>query len=374
MSIQGSSIWGLQPVIDCDLHNTLPSLTALYPYLPDFWVDYCNESAFREPDADDYPPGSPLTTRPGTQPKSSVPAGSDLDLLRRQVLDAFPVAMGVLNCAYRVSSVHNQDLAAALATAINRWQIDEWLNKEPRLRASLVVPSQNPQLAAEEIERFGDHPGFVQVVLPVRSEAPYGNRRYDPIFAAAVRHDLVIGIQYGGAPGHPSTPSGWAMTYLEEYAGMSSVFQSQVMSLIIEGAFDRFPGLRVSLIEGGFTWLPSLMWRLDKEWKGLRYNTPWVKRLPSDYMRQHIRLTTQPLDAPADLEQLRQILEQIESDEMLLFATDYPHYQFDAPEDAWPLALDERTLAKILHGNAQAWYRLGIRDWGPGTGETTWCR
>lgn len=356
------SIWGSQPVIDCDLHNTPPSLAALYPYLPDFWVDYCNESAFREPDAADYPPGSPLTARPGSKPHSGGPAGSDLPLLRRQVLDAYPVSTGILNCAYRVSSVHNHDLAAALATAINRWQIDEWLDKEPRLRASIVVPSQNPQLAAEEIARFGDHPGFVQVVLPVRSEAPYGNRRYDPIFAAAVRHDLVIGIQYGGAPGHPSTPSGWAMTYLEEYAGMAAVFQSQVMSLIVEGAFDRFPALRVSLIEGGFTWLPSFMWRLDKEWKGLRHNTPWVKRLPSLYMREHMRLTTQPLDAPADLDQLRQILEQIESDDMLLFATDYPHHHFDAPEDAWPLALEEATLAKILHRNAQAWYGLGSGD------------
>lgn len=356
------SIFDAQPVVDCDLHNTPQSLVSLYPYLPDHWVDYCNESAFRGPDAADYPPGAPLSARPGSRPDDGTSPGSDLALLRQQVLDVFSVQVGILNCAYRVGSVHNQDLAAALATAVNRWQIDEWLDKEPRLRASLVVPSQNPLLAATEIERWGEHPGFVQVVLPVRSEAPYGNRRYDPIFEAAVRHDLVVGIQYGGAPGHPSTPSGWAMTYLEEVAGMASVFQSQVMSLIIEGAFDRFPELRVSLIEGGFTWLPSLMWRLDKEWKGLRYNTPWVKRMPSDYMRAHLRLTTQPLDAPADLDQLRQILEQIESDEMLLFATDYPHHHFDTVEAAWPLALDEATTAKILWENAQAWYRLGAVD------------
>ncbi len=348
-----------QPIIDCDLHNTPPSLAALYPYLPDYWVDYCNESAFREPDAADYPAGSPLTARPGSVPAAGGPPGSNLDLLRAQTLDAWNAEIGILNCAYRVTSVHNQDLAAALASAINRWQVEEWLDKEPRLRASLVIPSQNPLLAAQEIERFGTHPGFVQVILPVRSEAPYGNRRYDPIFEAAVRHDLVVGIQYGGAPGHPSTPSGWATTYMEEYAGMAAVFQSQVISLVIEGAFDRFPALRVSLIESGFTWLPSLMWRIDKEWKGLRSNTPWVKQLPSNYMRQHLRLTTQPLDAPADLEHLSQILDQLESDDLLLFATDYPHHQFDAPEDAWPLALEESRLRKILAENARAWYRLG---------------
>jgi predicted TIM-barrel fold metal-dependent hydrolase len=279
-------------------------------------------------------------------------------LLRQQALDPWPVEIGILNCAYRVASVHNQDLAAALATAVNHWQVDEWLAKEPRLRASIVVPSQNPERAAAEIERWGDHPGFVQVVLPVRSEAPYGNLRYDPIYAAAVRHDLVVGIQYGGAPGHPSTPSGWALTYWEEYTGMAQVFQSQVISLIIEGVFDRFPTLRVALIEGGWTWLPSLMWRLDKEWKGLRHNTPWVKRLPSEYMREHLRLTTQPMDAPPTPQQLHQILEQLESDELLMFATDYPHWQFDHPDEALPTELPEPLLRKILSDNARAFYRL----------------
>src|SRR5690606_14780351 len=122
--------------------------------------------------------------------------------------DPWQVRWGILNCAYRVQSVHNPDLAAALATAINRWQIDAWLEPEPRLRASLVVPSQIPELAAAEIERFGDHPGFVQVALPVRSLIPYGSRIYDPIYAAAVKYDLVVGIQYGGAPGLPPTPVG----------------------------------------------------------------------------------------------------------------------------------------------------------------------
>jgi predicted TIM-barrel fold metal-dependent hydrolase len=344
--------------VDCDIHNELPSLKTLYPYLADHWVDYCNESAFVGPDANDYPKGAPLTARPESKPAAGGPPGSDLELVRSQVLDAWLVEVGILTCAYRVQSVHNLDLAAALATAINRWQIDEWLAKEPRLRASLVVSSQNPDLAAQEIDRFADHAGFVQVVLPVRSLIPYGNRFYDPIFAAAVRHNLVVGIHYGGAPGHPPTPTGWPSTFLEEYAGMAQVFQSQVISLVIEGAFDRFPELRVALIEGGWTWMPSLMWRIDKEWKGLRHNTPWVKRLPSDYMRRHIRLTLQPLDAPPDARQLLQVIEQMESDEMLMFSTDYPHWHFDSPDEALPAALSMDLQRKIRSENARKFYQL----------------
>ncbi len=171
-------------------------------------------------------------------------------------------------------------------------------------------------------------------------------------------HDLVIGIQYGGAPGQPSTPAGWALTYLDEYASMAQVFQSQLISLIIEGVFDRFPTLRVAFIESGFTWLPSLMWRLDKEWKGLRHNTPWVRRLPSDYMRQHLRLTVQPVDAPSAPQHLQQILEQLESDEMLMYASDYPHCHADSPEQTLLPIVGDAALKKILSENARAFYRL----------------
>jgi predicted TIM-barrel fold metal-dependent hydrolase len=348
---------GVDTIVDADLHNELPSLQTLYPYLADHWVDYCQESAFTGPDANDYPKGAPTTARRDSHPAGG-PPGSDLDLLRRQVLDPWHVRWGILNCAYRVQSVHNPDLAAALATAINQWQVEAWLAHEPRLRASLVVPSQLPALAAAEIERWAGERGFVQVVLPVRSLIPYGNRIYDPLYAAAVKQDLVVGIQYGGAPGHPPTPSGWPSTYLEEYAGMAQVFQSQVISLVIEGVFDRIPGLQVALIEGGFTWMPSLMWRIDKEWKGLRHNTPWVKRPPSDYMREHLRLTVQPVDAPPDLRQLAEVVEQMESEEMLLFATDYPHQQFTTPEEAWPLREPPSLVRKVMAENACKLYRL----------------
>ena len=266
------------------------------------------------------------------------------------------VDIGILNCAYRVQSVRNEDLAASLATAVNRWQVEHWLEKEPRLRASIVVPSHNPQLAAREIESWGEHPGFVQVILPVRAEAPYGNRRYDPIYEAVVRHDLALGIHYGGAPGHPPTPTGWPSYFIEDYAGMAQVFQSQVINLICEGAFERFPSLRVALIEGGFTWLPSLMWRIDKEWKGLRHNTPWVRRRPSDYMRTHLRLTIQPLDAPPNPLHLAHILEQCGAEDLLLYASDYPHRHECQDILLDLLTADQRN--KICGANARAFYRL----------------
>ncbi len=336
--------------IDCDIHNEVPDLAVLYPYLSDFWCEYCEKSGFRGPDANDYPRDAPLTSRPGCPSPGEVTL-SDVQGL----LDGWGLSIGILNCGYRVQSIHNPDLSAALASAINDWQIAQWLDREPRLRASVVVPSQLPDLAAREIARVGGHPGFVQVVLPVRARVPYGNRQYHRLYEAAVAAGLAVGIQYGGAPGNPPSPTGWPSTFLEEYSGMPQVFQAQVISLVVEGVFDRFPELRVVLIESGFTWVPALMWRIDKEWRGLRHHTPWVRRPPSAYIRDHIRFTLQPIDSPPSSAQLLQVLGQLGSDEMVLFSSDYPHHQFEGG-DVLPAALPVSLSEKILYENARSFY------------------
>ena len=346
-------------VIDCDIHNAVPSVRALFPYLSEYWRETIEQTGFDGATDTAYPPGASLSARPGSVPDDG-PPGSDLELIRTQALDAWEAEYGILNCAYAVDGIRNPYGAAAIASAVNDWQIAEWLEREPRLRASIVVPIQHPDLAVQEIERVGDHPGFVQVFLPSRSAAPYGSRRYHPVFEAALRHDLVVSIQFGGAPGIPPTPSGWPSHYGEEVVGMSHVFQSQLTSLIAEGAFDQFPELRVSMIEGGWTWLPSLMWRMDKNWRGLRREIPWVKRPPSEYVREHVRFSTQPLDAPPEPKHLRQVIDQLGSDELLMFSTDYPHWHFDRPEQAFPLELPEARRRKVMAENARAWYGLPV--------------
>jgi predicted TIM-barrel fold metal-dependent hydrolase len=104
--------------------------------------------------------------------------------------------------------------------------------------------------------------------------------------------------------------------------------------------------------------MPAWMWRMDKEWKGLRRDTPWVVRPPSDYVREHIRITLQPMDAPINSEHLLQMIGQLDSDEILMFSTDYPHWHFDGPDDAIPKGISNSLLENILRENARAFYRL----------------
>lgn len=332
------------PVIDADVHSVVSSVEVLFPYLTDHWREYITQSAFKGPVETPYPPKAPTSVRPDLRVLDGGPVGSTLQQLQTHVLDPLAVEYAILNCSYGVESVHNPDATAALASAVNDWHLAEWLGLEPRLRASIVVPSQQPAMAASEIDRVGGHPGLVQVYLPVRSAMPYGNRIYHPIYEAAVRHDLAIGLHFGGVTGTPPTPVGWPSYYLEENAGMSQVFQSQ---------------LRVACIESGWSWLPAHLWRLDKEWKGLRREVPWVRRLPSEYVREHVRFTLQPLDLPPDLELVPHVFEQLESPDLLMFSTDYPHWHFDAPEAALALGVvPDQIRSNVMAENARAFYRL----------------
>ena len=126
------------------------------------------------------------------------------------------------------------------------------------------------------------------------------------------------------------TSVGWPTTFTEEYVNQATAFQSQLTSLIAEGVFAKFPALTVVLLESGVTWLPAYLWRLTKFWKGLRSEIPWVSDPPSSIVRDRVRLTLQPFDAPPDPASVMRLIEHIGSDEMLLFSTDYPHWQYDA--------------------------------------------
>ena len=188
------------PLVDCDIHNELiPG--ALRPYLPRRWLAYDEAYGDRGDGGFSYPKGAPRAARVDAWPPSGLPPGGDLGFMREQHLDAHAIRYGVLNCLTAASRQQNPGYAAALCRAVNEWQVAEWLEKEPRLRAGIVVPYEEPALAAEEIDRAAVHPGFVQVLLLVRTDEPLGRRRYRPIFEAAVRNGLPVGIHFGGGRG-----------------------------------------------------------------------------------------------------------------------------------------------------------------------------
>jgi predicted TIM-barrel fold metal-dependent hydrolase len=182
-----------------------------------------------------------------------------------------------------------------------------------------------------------------------------GRRYYWPLYAAAVRHNLPIGIHAGSMSRYAPTSTGWPSHYLQDYVSNTHAFESQLLSLVHEGVFGKFPELKIVLLESGVTWLPGLIWRAVKTWRGVRAEIPWVRQSPAELIREHVRLTIQPLDGPADAAVLQRVIEQIGSDDMLLFATDYPHWQFEGNE-AVPEGIPPRLLEKIMVDNPLATY------------------
>src|SRR4051794_30727405 len=135
--------------IDTDLHCEVPSIETLVPYLSDYWQEQIRQTGFKGPVDAAYPASAQISAQADTAASGSS-RGGDLLSLRAEVLDPLHVSYAILTCAYAVDSLHNPYAAAALASAVNDWQCAAWLDQEPRLRGSLVLPSQDPDLAVAE--------------------------------------------------------------------------------------------------------------------------------------------------------------------------------------------------------------------------------
>jgi predicted TIM-barrel fold metal-dependent hydrolase len=350
-------------MIDADVHENLNSIDDLLPYLPEVYREHILHGGYAGIGFPEYHWTHPEGFwRRDAFPPTGGPPGSDYEMLRRQLLDAYGIEYAILTGEdiLTASAMASPHLASALCTAYNDWLCEHWLGRDPRLKGSIAVATQDAEAAAAEIRRIGGHPDIVQVLLPSGARAAYGHPQYRPIFEAVEEMGLVVGIHVGadgcGTMGAP-TATGWPTYYIEWHTLLATAMMSHLVSLVCQGVFERFTKLRVTLIEAGVCWLPGVLWRLDANYKALRMEVPWVTRLPSEYVRDHVRLTTQPLERPPRTRDLRALLEIVGS-EMLLFATDYPHWDFDNPEF---LPLADEWAEDVLDSNARTWYGLPTR-------------
>jgi hypothetical protein len=344
-------------LIDCDLHNELDSEKDLYPYLAKRWRDHIDTFGLRSPAGGYYPRF--MGHKEDARPPSGRKSGSESAYTRINYLDPWNVAYGILTPLTPAGRQLNHALDAALATAVNDWQIAEWLDPEPRFRASIIVPIEAPDLAVAEIKRRAGDGRFVQVQFSGRPQEPMGRRKYWPIYEACAEHGLAVMSHAFGSYGNPITGTGWPSFYIEEHVGPAQAMQANITSMVIEGVFDQFPSLNVVSVENGFAWLPSLMWRLDGAWSLLKAEVPHLTRAPSEIICEHVYLSTQPMEEPAQARQFFQLLAHFgDAADHLLFASDYPHWDWDAPETCFPVTLPMEWQQKIYFDNAAALYRL----------------
>jgi uncharacterized protein len=284
---------------------------------------------------------------------------SDPAWVKQHYLDARGVDIAILTGTLLSLGVQpNADLAAALASASNQWTLETWVRPYTCYRGSILVAQQDPQQAAAEINRLGDEPGMVQVLMGSASEAPLGRRTYHPIYAACVEHGLPLALHVGGegaGVSPPATAVGHPTTYFEWYGSLPQSYMGHIMSMVTEGVFERFPTLQVVLYDAGVFWLPHVMWRFDKNWKAQRSETPWVKRAPSSYIRDHFYLTTYPLEAAPDPKYLHQVFDMIEAQRRLLFSSNFPNWELGDPFEM-VRDVPESMQRRVMVDNALALY------------------
>ena len=346
-------------IVDTDIHpNALP--TAILPRLGAAHRRRFETFGSRVPGPPEiYPRVRNAGFRLDAWPDGGFP-GSDLQMVRDQLLDEFDIDHGVLiPLQGHAWGAEEPEFAAQLCRALNDWITEEWLDPEPRLRSSIAVSLESPELAAAEIRRRAGDPRFVQVLLATGGESGFGRRRYWPIYEAAAEAGLPVAAHTGGQEQHRG--AGWPSFYLEEHVWNGNMMSSLITSMLCEGVFAEFESLQLLCVEGGVAWAPALMWALDDAWELLREDLPHLDRPPSEELREHLWFTTQPIEEPADPADLERVLGMLGMNDRILFASDYPHWDFDSPQAA-PRHFPADDREAIMGANACRLYGLPLRE------------
>jgi len=346
-------------VIDCNVLHSWASPLDIFAYLRPGWRQYVIDHI---PEAwHDYfvgrgpRPRGVLTATPmtyelayhnplgdyvsGSMQPDAVAAGSDLGLLRRQHLDAAGIEAALLchGTGMLVPTLGVPRLTVEFARAINDWTIERWLSAEPRLRAAILVPTQVPDLAAEEIRRVGRRDGMVAVLLGANGLGkPFGHPAYLPIFEAAHELGLAIVIRAGGDEmvETPTSPAAGGVpgTYAESRALAPQALMSHAASLISQGVMNRYPSLRFLLLGGSVAWVTPFLWRFDTDYKAFRHDALWLKVMPSELFREYFFVGTDPFVFDVAGDHLARYLETDHAlHELICYASGYPDREYATP-------------------------------------------
>jgi predicted TIM-barrel fold metal-dependent hydrolase len=135
-------------------------------------------------------------------------------------------------------------------------------------------------------------------------------------------------------------------------------FYQHLASLTIQGVLERVPDLKVVFVDGGYDMLMPLFWRADKDWQGIRFETPWVKKLPTDYFRGRVYFCMYLLEAgPLDPAQQAAWWEISDGGRTVMYASHFPRWHYFDPTIA-SNSLPEEVRARVMGENAVELYRL----------------
>ena len=249
------------------------------------------------------------------------------------------------------------DFAAAIARAYNDWLADFCRESPKRLFGAAMVAPHDVGSAVVEARRAVEQLGMKAVFLAPGcvNRRPWHDRAYDPLWAECERLGVPITFHGGG---QTFLRPDFSLEVLDKLMMWHTFNQplgimTVAVSLTAGGVLERFPALRVGLLEGNCGWAPWLFYRLDEHWEWVgRYEVPELTQKPSEYFRRNCFLSVEADEVP-----VKQYVEWF-GDDNLVFSTDYPHADSKYPESIacfGKLPLSAASQRKILWDN---WTRL----------------
>jgi predicted TIM-barrel fold metal-dependent hydrolase len=367
--------------VDCCVLHSWQSEAEVFDHLTPGWREYVGahvshawrEHLFADAPAPSGPIGSPMTTRPvaafpveesSPRSPSGPPISDPLELLSRE-LDRGGIARALLchGAAALLPTLATTRASVAFVSAVNDWTAERWLSRDDRLRGTILVPTQVPELAAAEIRRLAPDSRFVAVLLAGNGLGkPFGHPVYEPILQAAASAGLPIVIRAGGdsmveAPAYP-VAGGMPGTEGEYRTLAPQALMTHAASILAQAVPARYPSLRFLLLGGGTGWITPFLWRLDTEYRAFRHDVLWMKKQPSVYFRECFRVGTGPFVTPAGLPVdsfARMVTIDHELANVICYASGYPDRE-SVPPGAVRESLPDGWDAPVLSGNAAAFF------------------
>jgi predicted TIM-barrel fold metal-dependent hydrolase len=249
------------------------------------------------------------------------------------------------------------DVELDLSWAFNRWLTEDVLPADERLCTMPYLPLSDPDACVRYIEEFGSRPGVLGFMVTAVRHQAFTRNQYMKVFAALNERKLPLAFHSG--PNWVEQPFTTIGRFLGAHAlGFPLYAMTTLTNVVIAGLPERFPEIDWIFMEAGEAWVPFVMARLDNEYKQRPSDAPLLRRLPSDYIRE-MYFTTQPFETHRDPQHARAIHEMMNGAESLLFASDYPHPDFDHPALIWDQQwLSEDEKRAILGGNASKLFNL----------------
>lgn len=249
------------------------------------------------------------------------------------------------------------EIEVALSWAYTSWFVSDVLGRNPRVKTMVYLPFNDPKACLRTVREFGSHRDVVGFMVTATRYRAVHQNDYMPLYAEIEATGKPLGFH--------------ASVYQQErmFEGMNRFLSVHALgfvipnmvhltNLIINGIPERFPDLKIIFIESGLAWLPFLQQRLDSEYLMRTSEAPLLTKRPSAYIAENFFYTTQPMELD-DHESLALTLRRINAETQVLFASDYPHWDFNLPSTVWDLPfLDEATKRRILGLNAAELFGL----------------